>query len=218
MRLVDSHAHLDDPDFDADRDEVIKRARLAGVVAVVYAFILTFLIYRDLPLKEVAPILYDVALTTGTVVIIVGAAAVFGWVITLENIPNTISNFIVNFTDQKWVVLLILNIILLIEGCFFSVTSIMLIMTPMIIPLAKSFGIDLIHLGVVIVLNLCIGFFTPPFGVGLYILSDATRLSVEKISKSMIQFYIPVLLVLILITYFPDVVLYLPNLLMNTAQ
>lgn len=190
----------------------------AGVIAVMYAFVLTFLIYRDQPFKEIFPILYEAAMTTAITIIIVGAAAVFGWVITLENIPILMRDFIINFTDQKWVVLLLLNIILLIEGCFFSITSILLIMTPMIIPLANSFGIDLIHLGVVMVLNLCIGFFTPPIGVGLYILSDATNLSIEEISKAMIPFYLPILLVLLLITYFPDIVLFLPHLLMGRGM
>lgn len=187
----------------------------AGVMAVMYSFVLTFLIYRTLTFKEIFPILYAVALTTATTMVIVAAAAVFGWVITLENIPIFIQGLVLNFTDQRWVVLLLINIILLIEGCFFSVTSIMLIMTPMLVPLAKYFGIDLIHLGVIITLNLCIGFFTPPIGVGLYILSDATDLSIEKISKAIFPFYLPILLVLLLITYLPEIVLFLPRLLMG---
>lgn len=190
----------------------------SAVVAAVYAFILTVVVYRDLRLKDIIPILYDVALTTGLVIIIVGAAAVFGWMITQENIPDAIREFIVGFTDKTWVVLLILNIVLLIAGCFFSVVSIMLIMTPMIIPLAKAFGIDLIHLGVVIVLNLCVGYLSPPFGIGLYVLSDITRLPVERLCRAMVPFFIPILFVLFLSTYFPKICLYLPNLVMGAAK
>ena len=187
----------------------------AGVIAVMYAFVLTFLIYRNLPFNEIFPILYESVMATAVTIIIVGAAAVFGWIITLENIPIFIRDMILNLTDQKWIVLLLMNVILLIEGCFFSITSIMLIMTPMMIPLANYFGINLIHLGVVMVLNLSLGFFTPPIGVGLYILSDTTGLSVERISQEMIPFYLPIVLVLLLITYFPDIVLLLPRLLMG---
>ena len=187
----------------------------AGVIAVMYAFVLTFLIYRNLPFNEIFPILYESVMATAVTIIIVGAAAVFGWIITLENIPIFIRDMILNLTDQKWVVLLLMNVILLIEGCFFSITSIMLIMTPMMIPLANYFGINLIHLGVIMVLNLSLGFFTPPIGVGLYILSDTTGLSVERISQEMIPFYLPIVLVLLLITYFPDIVLLLPRLLMG---
>jgi len=187
----------------------------AGVIAVMYAFVLTFLIYRNLPFNEIFPILYESVMATAVTIIIVGAAAVFGWIITLENIPIFIRDMILNLTDQKWIVLLLMNVILLIEGCFFSITSIMLIMTPMMIPLANYFGINLIHLGVIMVLNLSLGFFTPPIGVGLYILSDTTGLSVERISQEMIPFYLPIVLVLLLITYFPDIVLLLPRLLMG---
>ena len=188
----------------------------AGCIAAVYSFILTFLVYRDLPLKEIFPILYDVSLSTAMILIIMGGAAVFSWVITLEQIPVLFRNLIVSFTSNPWVVLLIINIILLIEGCFFGEMTILLIMTPMLIPLAKMYGIDLIHLGVVMVLNLCVGYLTPPFGLGLFILSDITGLSVEKLTIAITPFYIPILFVLFLITYFPILVLFLPNLIMGS--
>jgi len=189
----------------------------SGVVAVVYTFCLTFLLYRDLKFKDLLPILHDVALSTGLIMIILGGASVFAWVITLENTHEAIRNLIVSFTSQQWAVLLILNIILLIAGCFFGQVSIMLILTPMIVPLAKSFGIDLVHLGVVMVLNLCVGYLTPPFGLGLFVLSDITGLPMERLAKAMIPFFIPILIVLFLVTYIPDIALYLPNSLMGVA-
>jgi tripartite ATP-independent transporter DctM subunit len=190
----------------------------SAVVAVVYAFILTFVVYRNLKWRELIPILSEVAVSTGLVIIIVGAAAMFGWVVTQENIPEAIRDFIVAFTNKRWVVLLILNIILLFMGCFFSVISIMLIMTPMIVPLAQAFGIDLIHFGVVMVLNLCVGYLSPPFGIGLFVLADLTKLPVERISRAMIPFFIPILFTLFLCTYFPVISLYLPNLLMGASK
>ena len=190
----------------------------SAVVAVVYSFILTFVVYRDLKLKEVIPILFEVTLSTGFAVIIIGGAAVFGWMITQENIPIAIRDFILSLTQNKWMVLLILNVILLAAGCFFAVMSILIIMTPMIIPLAQSLGIDLVHLGVMLVLNLCIGFLSPPFGIGLYVLSDITHLSIEKLSRAMIPFFIPILFVLFLVTYFPSISMWLPNLLMGVVK
>jgi tripartite ATP-independent transporter DctM subunit len=190
----------------------------SAVVAVVYSFILTFVVYRDVKLKEVIPILYEVTLSTGFAVIIIGGAAVFGWMITQENIPIAIRDFILSLTQNKWMVLLILNVILLAAGCFFAVMSILIIMTPMIIPLAQSLGIDLVHLGVMLVLNLCIGFLSPPFGIGLYVLSDITHLSIEKLSRAMIPFFIPILFVLFLVTYFPSISMWLPNLLMGVVK
>jgi tripartite ATP-independent transporter DctM subunit len=190
----------------------------SAVVAVVYSFILTFVVYRDLKLKEVIPILFEVTLSTGFAVIIIGGAAVFGWMITQENIPVAIRDFILSLTQNKWMVLFMLNVILLAAGCFFAVMSILIIMTPMIIPLAQSLGIDLIHLGVMLVLNLCIGFLSPPFGIGLYVLSDITHLSIEKLSRAMIPFFIPILFVLFLVTYFPSVSMWLPNLLMGVKK
>ncbi|GAI90168.1 unnamed protein product, partial [marine sediment metagenome] len=190
----------------------------SAVVAVIYTFILTVVVYRDLKLREIPSILYEVALTTGLVVSIVGAAAVFGWVITLENIPESIRVFIVGFTDKQWVVLFIINIVLLIMGCFFAVMAIVLIITPMLIPLAQSFDINLIHLGVMMVLNLCVGYLSPPFGIGLFILSDITDLTPDNIAKAMLPFFIPILFVLFLVTYFPQISLYLPNLIMGAAH
>ena len=189
----------------------------SGVVAVVYTFCLSFLYYKDLKIDDLLPILHDVAISTGLILIILGGASLFSWVITLENAHEVIRSLIVGLTDQQWVVLLILNILLLIAGCFFGQISIMLVLTPMIVPLAKSFGIDSVHLGIVIILNLCVGYLTPPFGMGLFVLSDITGIPIEKLSRAMVPFYIPILAVLFLVTYIPAFALYLPNAVMGTG-
>lgn len=187
----------------------------SAVVAVAYTFVLSFLIYRDIPFRELIPIIYDVCLATAMIVIILGGASVFAWTITIEQIPLLFRDLIISITDQAWVVLLIINVVLLILGLLFGAVTITLIMTPVLIPLATSYGIDLIHLGVVLVLNVTVGFLTPPFGLGLFILSDVTGLKIERIAVAMLPFFIPILFTLLLITYVPALVLYLPNLLMG---
>jgi tripartite ATP-independent transporter DctM subunit len=151
------------------------------------------------------------AVTSSLILVIMGAAAVFGWIVTMENVPALIRDAIMAATDQQWVVLIILNIVFLIAGCFFDICAIILVFTPMILPVLNAFQIDLVHWGVVEVLNVCIGFLTPPFGVGLYVLSDLSGLSVAEVTKSVSPFLIPLLISLALITFLPQLVLWLPN-------
>ena len=130
----------------------------------------------------------------------------------MENIPLLVKNAIMTATDKQWVVLLILNIAFLIAGCFFDICAIILVLTPMILPILQAFQIDMVHWGVVEVLNVCIGFLTPPFGVGLFIMSDMTGMSVSEVTRACAPFLIPLLVSLGLITYIPQLVTWLPKL------
>jgi tripartite ATP-independent transporter DctM subunit len=183
----------------------------AAVVAVVWAFIVSVLIYKTLSIKKIIPMIVNSVATTALILVIMGAASVFGWLVTTENVPVLLRDLIMSTTDKQWVVLLILNIAFLLLGCFFDICAIVLVFTPMVLPILKAFEIDLIHWGVVQVLNVCIGFLTPPFGVGLYIMADLTGMSVGQVTKSVLPFLIPLLLSLLLITYFPEIVLLLPR-------
>ena len=184
----------------------------AAVVAVVYAFLISFFIYRTLKLKDLLPMMVGAAVTSAMILIIMGAASVFGWIVTMENVPAMIRDAIVGATDQQWVVLLILNLVFLLAGCFFDICAIILVFTPMILPVLQAFHIDMVHWGVVEVLNVCIGFLTPPFGVGLYVLADLSGLKVTEVTKAVAPFLLPLLASLFLITYFPQLVLWLPEL------
>ena len=184
----------------------------AAVVAVVYAFSISFFIYRTLQLNDLLRMMVGAAVTSSLILVIMGAAAVFGWIVTMENVPALIRDAIMAATDQQWVVLIILNVVFLIAGCFFDICAIILVFTPMILPVLGTFQIDLVHWGVVEVLNVCIGFLTPPFGVGLYVLSDLSGLSVAEVTKAVSPFLIPLLVSLALITFFPQLVLWLPEL------
>ncbi|MCF8074857.1 MAG: TRAP transporter large permease [Desulfotignum sp.] len=183
----------------------------AAVVAVVYAFVISFFVYRTLQLKDMLKMMVGSAVTSALILVIMGAASVFGWIVTMENIPALIRDFIMATTDQQWVVLIILNLVFLVAGCFFDICAIILVFTPMILPVLTAFQIDLVHWGVVEVLNVCIGFLTPPFGVGLYVLSDLSGLSVSRVMKAVTPFLIPLLISLALITFFPQLVLWLPE-------
>jgi tripartite ATP-independent transporter DctM subunit len=183
----------------------------AAVVAVVYSFVISFFIYRSLNLSQLLPMLVGASVTSALILLIMGAASVFGWIVTMENVPNLIRDLIISATDKQWVVLLILNIVFLLAGCFFDICAIILVFTPMILPVLKAFNIDMTHWGVVEVLNVCIGFLTPPFGVGLYVLADLSGLKVSQVTRAVGPFLIPLLISLGLITYFPQLVLWLPK-------
>jgi tripartite ATP-independent transporter DctM subunit len=184
----------------------------AAAVAVVYAFVVSFFIYKTIKINQVLPMVVNSAVTTALILVIMGAASVFGWIVTMENVPEIIRNAIMGATNQQWMVLLLLNVVFLIAGCFFDICAIILVFTPMILPVLNAFQIDMVHWGVVEVLNVCIGFLTPPFGVGLYILSDLSGLSVSLVTRAMLPFLIPLLVSLGLITYLPQLVLWLPKL------
>ena len=183
----------------------------AGVVAVVYALIVSFFIYRTLRFSQLIPMFVSAAVMTALILVIMGAASVFGWVVTMENIPVLVKNAIMGATDKQWVVLLILNIAFLIAGCFFDICAIILVLTPMILPVLQVYQIDMVHWGVVEVLNVCIGFLTPPFGVGLFIMSDMNKMSVGEVTRACAPFLIPLLISLGLITYIPSLVTWLPK-------
>jgi C4-dicarboxylate transporter DctM subunit len=152
---------------------------------------------------------------TGLVLAIMGAASVFGWIMTLENIPNLLRDTLVGFTNDARVIIFLFIILFTILGCFFDIGAILLVITPMVIPIVKTYGINMVHFGVLEVVVICVGFLTPPFGVGLFILSNQTGLKVQEIVKALMPFFIPIYAVILLIAYIPDLVLFLPNLLMG---
>lgn len=184
----------------------------AAVVAVAYALFISFFVYKTLTLRQLPQLLFGSAVMTALILVIMGAASVFGWVVTMENIPVLVKNALMSATDKQWVILLILNIAFLIAGCFFDICAIILVLTPMILPVLQAFHIDMVHWGVVEVLNVCIGFLTPPFGVGLFIMADMAEMSVSEVIKACAPFLIPLLVSLGLITYIPSLVTWLPKL------
>lgn len=186
----------------------------AACVAVVYSFILAVIVYHDISLKQ----MYDnlrqtVADGAGILNIICGAAA-FSWLVTMMGMTDALSHALTSLTDNKYVMLLILNIAFLLIGMFMEALAVMTITVPFLIPLMASFGIDPVHLGVVLVLNLMIGLCTPPVGTSLFICAKTANITIEEMYKAILPFLIPLILVLLLITYIPGIVTWLPSITM----
>jgi len=177
----------------------------AAAVAVVYGLIVGLFIYKTIKLKDLFDLIIDSASTTATVMFITAAASLFAYVLTRARLDVAISNGLVNLSGGSTVVFfLIVNVILLIAGCFLDSTSALYIFTPLFVPVAQALGIDLIHLGVVMIVNLAIGLFTPPVGVNLYVACGVARVDLKQISRAVIPLLVAALIVLLIITYIPQ--------------
>lgn len=186
-------------------------ANEAAVVACVYAFIVEIFIHRTMKLKDMYYVTINSAVTSATLLMIVAGATCFGRFITLENIPGRLTDFVMGSIDSSFSFLLVMNIFLLVVGMFMDIISAVLIIGPVIVPMLYSFNIDPLHFGLIMTVNLAIGYCTPPMGVSLFITDTIAGNGIVKISKSVFPFLIIQIFVLMLITYFPDMVLYLPK-------
>ena len=146
---------------------------------------------------------------------LIAAAGAFGWMMTYLNVPQIATNFLLSVSTNKYVILLLINIILLVLGCFMDLTPLVLIMTPILLPVVKSFGMDPVQFGVVMMLNLGIGLCTPPVGTALFTGCAIAGRKIESVSKATLPLYVPMLVVLLLVTYIPGLTMALPNLLMK---
>jgi TRAP-type C4-dicarboxylate transport system permease large subunit len=147
------------------------------------------------------------------ILFIVAGAAIFGWLVTIEQVAIVFYEAIQAITTQKWLILLLINAILLFLGCFIEGIAIMIISVPTLIPVMKALQVSLVHFGVIVVLNIMIGLITPPMGMSLYIVSDLAKVGVGKVIRAVLPFLIPLIVVLLLTTYFPKIVLWIPHLL-----
>lgn len=187
----------------------------AGVVACVYAIILGVVVYREMTLKDVKKAMLDTFENTSTIMLVVGCASLFGWILTGEQMAISLTNYVASLTSNPVAILLACNVLLLILGCFMETTSIQVILVPILAPVLLSMGVDLVHFGVVMTLNLMIGLLTPPFGMGLFVVSKVAKIPVAKTLKETMPFLVPLVIVLMAITLIPSLVTWLPNLLMR---
>jgi len=187
----------------------------ASAVAVVYALIVGGLVYRAMGLRSIVKALENTAATTANVVFIIGTATLFSFILTNLGITKVIASFILGISTTPWVVLLIINVVLLILGMIMEPGAILIMMLPVFLPIVNQLGIDLVHFGVVMVLNLMIGQITPPFGMCLFTIAQVGKLSVEKLSHTTLPWVAPLALVLIASVFFPDLIVWLPNFLMQ---
>ena len=184
----------------------------ASVVAVLYALLVGSLIYRTLTWKGIADVMTGSAGTTASLMILVGFANLFGWILISEQVPQSLAELLLSITQNKFLLLLLINILLLVVGSFMETIAALLIVYPILLNVAVSVGIDPIQFSVVAVLNLIIGLNTPPVGVCLFVASGIGKVSVEKVAKAGFPFLLISLLVLLLVTYIPALSLFLPGL------
>jgi C4-dicarboxylate transporter DctM subunit len=185
----------------------------AAAVAVLYAFFLGTLIYRELSIRKMLDIFVQSGTTTAVLLLIIGMANIFSWVLTAEQIPTRIAQSMLSITENRYAILLLINIFLLFIGMFLEGGAAIIILAPTLLSVAAAVGVDPLHFGLVMVLNIVIGLLTPPLGVCLFVVAGVTGLNLSMIIRSMMPFLAIEIAVLMLVTYLPSVILFLPRLL-----
>ena len=183
----------------------------AAVAAVAYALVLGLVIYRSLNWRHLIRVSMDTIETSAAILLIVAAATIFAWILTANQVATLLGDSLLVLTDNKHVLLLIIMAIVLLIGLFMETIAAITILVPVLLPIAAKVGIDPVHLGIIVVLNLMIGLLTPPVGMVLYVLSDVASVRFEQCVKATMPFLIPLLVVLLLITFFPQLALWLPT-------
>ncbi|MEX2362020.1 MAG: TRAP transporter large permease subunit [Balneolaceae bacterium] len=183
----------------------------ASAIAVVYTLILGFM-YRELTIKELPRVFLDSVNTTSIVMLLIATSIAMSWVMSFEEIPQTVTEAILGFSDNKIVILLMINVILLLVGTFMDMTPAVLIFTPIFLPIVMELGIDPVHFGIMMILNLSIGLCTPPVGTVLFVGVGVANTTIVKVIKPLMPLFIAMIVALMLITYFPQISLWLPEL------
>ncbi len=187
----------------------------ASIIAVLYAVLVGVFIYKKLNFRRIQVIVLDSMKTSASLMVLIGFANLFGWTLVTERLPQMISGEILGFTDNRYVVLLLINLLLIFVGTFMETIAALLILFPILLKVAVSVGVDPIHFAVIAVLNLIIGLTTPPVGVCLFVASSIGKVSIGKVSKASLPFLAVSLIVLILVTLIPELSLFLPQLIMD---
>ena len=180
-------------------------------IAVVWAFFVTMFIYRDYKWKDLPKLMHRTVKTVTIVMILIGFAASFGYIMTMMQIPLKITTLFTSFSTEAWVILACINIMLLVLGTLMDMAPLILILTPILLPVIKSIGIDPVHFGMIMMVNLGIGLITPPVGAVLFVGSAVAKLKIEQVVKAMKPFFVILLFVLMLVTYVPQISLWLPR-------
>ena len=188
----------------------------SAAIAVVWAIFVSVFIYKEIKLKDLWGIMERSLNTLAIVLILISTSTVFGWLLTYLKMPEMIANAIFSITDNKYLIMFILNILMLVLGTIMDMSAIILVATPILLPIATSIGIDPVHFGVIMILNLGIGLITPPVGGTLFVGSAVSGVKIERLVKTLLPFYAVMVIVLLIITYVPEIVMWMPNLVMPT--
>jgi C4-dicarboxylate transporter DctM subunit len=183
----------------------------AAVVAVAYGFFVGFFIYKDLKISHLPEIFETTVIGTTIVMFIMNAAGLFSWVITREQFPNHLAAYFISLTRDPIIFLMLINVLLLVIGCFINTSAAITILTPILVPIVIQLGIDPIFFGVIMTTNLAIGCLTPPVGVDLFVASSISGVSIAKMSRSLLPFIAMLIVLQVIVTYFPSITMWLPN-------
>jgi C4-dicarboxylate transporter DctM subunit len=184
----------------------------AAVISVVYALVVGMFVYREIKLSNLKEILLSSVMTTASVMLIVSASNLFGWIMTREQLPQAAANLFLSISDSKYVFLLLVNLLLLLVGLFCDAGAAIVILAPILAPVASALGIDLIHFGIIMMVNLAVGMMTPPVGVNLYVVCDTANVKIESMMKYLLIYFAVLVADILLITYIPAISLTLPAL------
>jgi len=184
----------------------------AAAVAAIYSLVLGLFVYGDMKFSDLPRIFKEAVNTSAVVGFIVAGASLFSWVLARERVPQQIAEAFLGISDNPHIVLLVINVVMLILGCFMEGIAIMILMVPVFMPVTQQLGIDPVHFGVIIVMNLMIGILTPPFGVALFTVAKVGNIPFDVLARAIMPFLPPLILVLVLITHFPGLVMWLPRL------
>ena len=187
----------------------------AGAVAALYTLLLGVFVFKKINWKNFKSALIDTAMITALIGIIIGISGIFSWIITSEGIPRQLVQFIMSLSSNKIVILLLINIVVLILGCFIDAAPLIILLVPVLLPLLNMLNIDLIHFGIIISVNSMIGTITPPVGTCLYAVSSVSGLPIERLARSVIPFLFILIIALLLITFIPQISLWFPNLILG---
>ncbi len=183
----------------------------AAIAATAYALVLGLFVYRTLTLRGLVRVSMETAETTAIILFIVAGASIFGYIITTTRVTDHVAELVLSVTSEPWAVLLLVNVFLLVVGCFMETIAAITILVPVLLPLMTQIGVDPVHFGLIMVLNLMIGLLTPPVGMVLYILARVANISFERTTKACLPFLVPLLVTLAIVTYWPGFVLLLPR-------
>jgi tripartite ATP-independent transporter DctM subunit len=182
-----------------------------AICAVAYALFLGVIVYRTLGLRSIIKVSFETVEITAAILIIVAGSEIFGWLLTTTKVSEQVVGWVLAITEQKWLILLIANVFLLLVGLAIEPLPAILILTPIMLPIMETIGVDPVHFGLIMVLNLCIGLLTPPVGIVLFILARVGGISFEDAAKGVLPFMVPLIGVLLLCTYVPELVMWLPT-------
>tara|TARA_R110002126_G_scaffold163655_1_gene311536 strand:+ start:2444 stop:3721 length:1278 start_codon:yes stop_codon:yes gene_type:complete len=183
----------------------------AAIAAVAYAMLLGLVVYRTLTWRGIIRVSMDTVETTASIMMIVAASAIFAWILTANQVAEMFATELLSFTDNKTAILLIMMLIVLIVGCFMETIAAITILTPVLLPIAMTVGVDPVHFGIILILNLMIGLLTPPVGMVLYVLSKVSDVPFEKCVTATAPFLVPLIAVLLLLTFIPEISMWLPT-------